>query len=74
MDNRMDTFVWMVHAYVALTCEFKNGQPEWDVLTCESKNEQHKYTSLIEIGLHAQNLLTIWSSIVSMIEATYMTT
>ena len=40
---------------------------EWEVVDCRSKNEQQKDMCLEEIGLCAQNMLTILSSIVNMI-------
>ena len=42
---------------------------EWYVVRCGSKNACSK-----EIGQHAQNMLTILSSLVNMLWGTYMTT
>ena len=44
------------------------------VVRCGSKNGHQKDMSLKEIGLHAQNMLTILGSKVNMIWGTYMTT
>ena len=41
---------------------------EWCVVRVGSKNEHHKDMSIKQIGLHAQNLFIILSSIVSIIE------
>jgi hypothetical protein len=45
---------------------------QWCVVRCGSKDGHQKEISLIEIGLHAQNLLAILGSIVNIIGETYM--
>ena len=47
---------------------------EWYVVWCGSKNWHPKEICLNEIGLRAQNMLTILGSRVNMIGGTYMTT
>ena len=47
---------------------------EWYVVRCGSKNGQQIYICSKQIGLCAQNMLTVLGSIVNMIAGTYMTT
>ena len=47
---------------------------EWHVVRWGSKNGHQKYMYLKEIGLRAQNMLTILGSLVNMIGVTFMTT
>ena len=47
---------------------------EWCVVRCGSKNGHQKDMCSKEIGLHAQNLLTIQGSIFNMVEGTCMIT
>ena len=46
---------------------------EWYVVWCGYKNEYKKDMCLKEIGLHAQNMITILSFTINMIGGTYMT-
>ena len=54
---------------------YLNGTPifEWWVVRCRIKNEHQKDMCLKEIGLQAQNVLTILSSKVNTIGGTYVT-
>ena len=47
---------------------------EWNMVGCESKNWHQENTCIKEIGLRAQNTMTILGSLVNMIGKTYMTT
>ena len=46
---------------------------EWYVVWCGYKNEYQKDMCLKEIGLYAQNMITILSLTINMIGGTYMT-
>ena len=57
------------HTNIILTLIF-----EWYVIKCGSKNGHQKDTCLKEIGLSAQNMLTIVGSMINTNKGTYMVT
>ena len=56
-----------------VTYHNQTSKSEWCVVRCGSKNEHKKDMCLKEVGLHAQNVITILDSVDNIVGGIYLT-